>query len=123
MDLNIMSLADLRRLQTRVSAEIQKRSDVERRNLLKQFRKMAQDKGLSFSELIATDDEPAQGTPSVKRGRKADTAKAQKNAPLPPRYFHPENSAWNWSGRGRRPQWFIDWVAQNKPLEELERKG
>lgn len=122
MDLNTMSLADLRRLQTRVSNEIQKRNDVERRTLLKQFRKMAQDRGLSFSDLISTDDESTPSAPPVKRGRKPGMAKTQKNGPLPPRYFHPENPAWNWSGRGRRPQWFIDWVAQNRPLEELERK-
>lgn len=122
MDLNTMSLADLRRLQARVSTEIQKRSDVERRNLLKQFRKMANDKGLSFSELIATDDETAPSAPTVKRGRKPGAAKLRKNAPLPPRYFHPDNPAYSWSGRGRRPQWFIDWVEQNKPIEELERK-
>lgn len=122
MDLNTMSLADLRRLQARVANEIQKRSDVERRTLLKQFRKMAQDKGLSFSDLIATNEEATPIAQPPKRGRKPGTAKVQKNSPLPARYFHPENQAWNWSGRGRRPQWFIDWVAQNKPLEELERK-
>lgn len=122
MDLSTLSLAELRRLQSRVAAEIQKRSDVERRTLLKQFRKMAQDKGLSFSELIANDDETAASPPAPKSGRKPGAAKAQKKLPLPPRYFNPENSAQTWSGRGRKPQWLLDWVAQDKPLEELERK-
>ncbi|HRD33950.1 MAG TPA: H-NS histone family protein [Rhodocyclaceae bacterium] len=120
MDLNTMSLAELRRLQTRISAEIQKRSDVERRSLLKQFRKMAQDKGLSFSELIATGDESTLNAPTARRGRKPGSAKTQKS---PPRYFHPDNPEWNWSGHGRRPQWFIDWVTQDKPIEALERKN
>lgn len=120
MDLATLSLTELRRLQSKVETEIRRRSDNTRRELIKKMQKMAADEGLSLSDLIgsapASEDKRAPGK------RKAKPA-AKKNSPIPAKYRHPENPATTWSGRGRKPQWVVDWLAQDKPLVELEIAG
>lgn len=117
MDLSTFTLPELRRLQAKVESEIRRRSDVTRRNLLKRMQKMAADEGLSLGDLLegaapaATEDKPA------RRGRRAGLKKA-KPAPVI-KYRNPANPEQGWSGRGRKPQWALDWLAQGKPLDEL----
>ena len=36
-----------------------------------------------------------------------------------PKYRHPENAPVTWSGRGRKPHWFIDALAAGKTEEAL----
>lgn len=121
MELSKMSLTELRRLQSKVETEIRRRSDTARKELLKKMHKMAAEEGLSLSDLIpAAAEEKAA---PVGRKAKAKAAPAKKNAPLPVKYRHPENPGIGWSGRGRKPQWVIDWLAQNKPLADLEAKA
>jgi len=118
MDLNSMSLSELRRLQSRVNSEIQRRNDSVRRNFLKKVRKMAAEDGLSLSEVIG-DITQAETRETQPRKPKAKTAE-KKSGKLPIKYYHPERPGIGWSGHGRRPQWVIDWLAQGKPLEALE---
>jgi DNA-binding protein H-NS len=118
MDLNTMSLSELRRLQSRVNGEIQRRNDSARRNFLKKVRKMAAEDGLSLSEVIG-DITQAETRETQPRKRKAKAAE-KKSGKLPVRYHHPERPGIGWSGHGRRPQWVIDWLAEGKPLEALE---
>lgn len=113
-----MSLTDLRRTQSKVEAEIRRRSDSARRELLKKVQKMTAQEGLTLDDLLPGST-PAK--PAAKRG-KAKTA-AKKSTPGAFKYRHPENSDIGWSGRGRKPQWIIDWLAQNKPLADLEIKA
>ncbi len=116
MDLGKMSLVELRRLQSKVEAEIRRRSESARRDLLKKMQKMAAEEGLSLDDLL---DKKA---PTEKKStRKHATRKTavKKTGGLPAKYRHPENAAIGWSGRGRKPQWVLDWVAQGKSLTEL----
>jgi DNA-binding protein H-NS len=117
MELATLSLTELRRLQTKVETEIRRRSDSARRDLLKKMQKMAADEGLSLKDILA--GAPA---PEEKRaaGRRKPKAAVKRNAPLPFKYRHPENPAIGWSGRGRKPRWVIDWIGQNKPIQDLE---
>ncbi|CAL95837.1 putative trans-acting regulatory protein HvrA [Azoarcus olearius] len=117
MELGTLSLTELRRLQSRVEAEIRRRSDSARRDLLKKMQKMAADEGLSLSDLIGSAPVPAtEKKPAAKRGRAA--AGKKKEAPTV-KYRHPETPGVGWSGRGRKPQWALDWIAQGKSIEEL----
>lgn len=121
MDLSSYTLPELRRLQAKVESEIRRRSDVTRRNLIKRMQKMAADEGLSLDDLLEG-GAPASADvkPAAKRGRRpgAKTAKAAKPAPVI-RYRNPANPDQGWSGRGRKPQWALDWIAQGKALDEL----
>ena len=121
MDLSTYTLPELRRLQSKVESEIRRRSDVTRRNLIKRMQKMAADEGLSLDDLLeGSTPASAEAKPATKRGRRpgTKTAKAAKPA-LVVKYRNPTNPDQGWSGRGRKPQWALDWIAQGKSLDEL----
>lgn len=116
MELANLSLTELRRLQSKVDTEIRRRSDVARRDLLKRMQKMAAEEGLSLTDVLgaqATNGTEKRAAP--KRGRKA----AAKPAASAAKYRHPTNAEIGWSGRGRKPQWVLDWVAEGKSIDEL----
>ncbi|NMG44334.1 H-NS histone family protein [Aromatoleum toluvorans] len=120
MELAKMSLTELRRLQSKVETEIRRRSDSARRDLLKKMQKMAAEEGLSLSDLLP--NAAATEEKSTPNKRKAKAA-GKKPGVVPIKYRNPANPTVGWSGRGRKPQWVIDWLAQNKPLAELEAVG
>lgn len=122
MDLNTLSLTELRRLATRIDAEIRRRNDSARRNFMKKMKKMAADEGVSLTEVIGEIAQAEKSGPTAVRKRKGKSA--AKNAGKKEfKYHHPENPGVGWSGRGRRPRWVLDWLAQNKPLEGLEKSA
>lgn len=120
MDLNSMTLGELRRLQTRVASEIQRRGDYARKTLLKKMKKMIEDEGLSFNEVMSEISE-ADSKPAKQPRKRGPKPVLKKGAKLPLKYFNPDNPAMGWSGHGRKPQWIIDWLSQGKPLSMLEK--
>ena len=58
MDLSSLSLAELRRLQTKVETEIRRRSDTAKKDLLKRMQKLAAEHGMSLNEVIGQEAEP-----------------------------------------------------------------
>jgi hypothetical protein len=62
---------------------------------------VAREMGYSLAELVGTDSKP-------------------KRAPVAPKYQHPDNPAITWSGRGRKPQWFVDALAAGTTAGDLE---
>ena len=59
MDLSSLSLAELRRLQTKVETEIRRRSDTAKKDLLKRMQKLAAEHGMSLNEVIGQEAEKA----------------------------------------------------------------
>ena len=41
-------------------------------------------------------------------------------APAAAKYRHPENPALTWSGRGRKPQWFVEALTGGTTASDLE---
>lgn len=118
MELSKLSITELRRLKVRVEAEIARRTDSTKRDLLKKIHKMASDAGLSLNELVSKSAAPAASTPRAKREeRKAVAGKAKTK--VPPKYQHPDNTSLTWTGRGRQPAWVAGCLAEGKALEEL----
>ena len=123
MDISTYSLTELRRLQGKIEAEIRRRSDTARKDLLKRMQKLAAEHGMSLTDVLGQDgDKPA----AIKAPKAAKTPKAAKPAKKASgktasviKFRHPENPAIGWTGHGRKPQWVIDWLAQGKPLDEL----
>ncbi len=62
---------------------------------------LARDLGYSLAELVGTETKITR-------------------APTAAKYRHPENPALTWSGRGRKPHWFVEALAAGKAAEELE---
>ncbi len=119
MDLNALSLSELRRLQGRIEAEIRRRNDTARRNFMKKMKKLAAEEGVSLTEVIGEISQEKKTTASPARKRKGKGGAAKKTGVF--KYFHPEQPGVGWSGRGRRPQWVLDWLEQGKPLDALEK--
>ena len=121
MDISALSLNELRRLQTKVEAEIRRRSDTAKKDLLKRMQKLAAEHGMSLNEVLGQEasEKPAAAP------KKAAAPKPVKKAAKPVsvasviKFHNPENPAIGWTGHGRKPQWVIDWLAQGKALDEL----
>jgi len=119
MDISSLSLAELRRLQTKVETEIRRRSDTAKKDLLKRMQKLAAEHGMSLTDVIGN---PEGAEKPAAAPKKAATKPAAKKAAKPAsviKFRHPENATIGWTGHGRKPQWVIDWLAQGKALDEL----
>lgn len=87
IDLNNMSLKDLKDLQARVTKAVSTFEDRKKKEALAEIEEMARAKGFSLSELTGM------GGP-------------KKRAPATAKYANPANASDTWSGRGRKPRWF-----------------
>jgi DNA-binding protein H-NS len=47
------------------------------------------------------------------------TETKSSRAPAAAKYRHPENTALTWSGRGRKPQWFVEALSAGKAAEDM----
>lgn len=118
MDISSLSLTELRRLQGRIESEIRRRTDTTRRNLLKKMQKMAADEGLSLDDLLESPP-VAEAKPAAQKRTRRAAGTAEKKTASVIKYRHPDDPSKGWSGRGRKPQWAMDWVAQGKSMDEL----
>lgn len=100
MNLNEMSLKELKDLQSQVVKAIATFEDRRKRETLAELEEIARAKGFSLSELT--------GAPAMRK-RSASAAK----------YANPANPADTWTGRGRKPRWFSEAMAAGKKPEDL----
>lgn len=100
LDLNSLTLADLKQLQKDVGKAITGFDDRKKSEARAALEAQAKELGYTLAELA--------GLP-VTRARTAAS----------PKYRHPENASVTWSGRGRKPHWFIDALASGKTEESL----
>jgi DNA-binding protein H-NS len=101
VDLNSMSLAELKQLQRDVAKAVngyEARKKSEARSALEA---KAQELGFSLSELTG-----------AKKTRKSSGSTG-------PKYRHPENPEITWSGRGRQPAWFKQTLEAGKSPETM----
>ena len=99
-DINSLSLKELRDLQSQVAKAIASFEDRKKRAALVELEEKAREMGFSLAELTGA---------QVTRKRSPATAK----------YANPSNSADTWSGRGRKPRWFIAALAAGKQPGDL----
>ncbi|XZG70925.1 H-NS histone family protein [Chitinibacteraceae bacterium HSL-7] len=102
MDLSNLSLPDLYQLQKDLVREIEQRKVSDRKNLLAELQTLAASKGFSLDELVA----------GAKSG-------AKKSSGGVPQFRNPADASQTWSGRGRKPQWVIEWLGAGKDLDGL----
>jgi DNA-binding protein H-NS len=76
---------------------------LDRERVIAQMREFAGSVGMSLEDLLRQE-----------RGRERARVPATSV-----RFRHPENSALTWAGRGKRPQWIIEWLASGRTLEDL----
>lgn len=101
MDLNNLSLSELRKLQADITKAIANFEDRKKKAARSELEDKAKEMGFSLAELFG-------GAPSKRSSRSAE-----------PKYAHPENPSLTWSGRGRNPQWVKEALAAGKKLSDL----
>jgi DNA-binding protein H-NS len=99
-DLSNYSLKDLKDLQSRVAKEILGFHDRKKREALAALEEKARELGFSISELTGT-------------------AKTRKRSPAVPKYVNPANPDDTWSGRGRKPLWFVAALKAGNSPEDM----
>jgi DNA-binding protein H-NS len=103
-DLSNYNLGELKGLHFEIEKEIKIRQQQEVKKAREQILAIARDAGLSVEDLVKKAG--AQLTPG---GR----------AKVPPRYQNPADNAQTWTGRGRKPRWIAEGLANGKTLEEF----
>lgn len=99
-NLNSLSLKELKELQSQVAKAIATFEDRKKKEALAELQEMARAKGFTFEELTGL---------SVVRRR----------APASAKYANPADKSDTWSGRGRKPRWFIQALASGTQPEDL----
>ncbi|HEY6919421.1 MAG TPA: H-NS histone family protein [Tabrizicola sp.] len=100
LDLNNLSLKELKDLQSQVAKAISGYEDRRKREALAELEEKAKAMGFSLAELTG-----------VTAGR--------KRSPSVAKYANPANSADTWSGRGRKPRWFTEALSKGRKPEDL----
>ena len=99
-DLEAMSLSELKKMQKDVAKAIATFEDRQKAEARAKVEALARDLGYSLAELVSTDTKSSR-------------------APAAAKYRHPENPALTWSGRGRKPQWFVKALDAGKTASDL----
>ncbi|NBZ86819.1 H-NS histone family protein [Rhodobacteraceae bacterium CYK-10] len=99
-DLNSMTLKELKDLQAQVAKAIASFEDRKKLETLAKLRELARADGFQLEELTAL-------------------TTTRKRAPSAVTYANPANKSDTWSGRGRKPRWFIEAMAAGKKREDL----
>ena len=100
VDLNKLSLKELKDLQSQVAKAISGYEDRRKREALAELEEKAREMGFSLSELT--------GAPGTR-----------KRTPSTAKYANPANAADTWSGRGRKPRWFSEALARGGKPEDM----
>ncbi len=96
-----LDLKQLQELSELVSARIEEIKAEAEENFIADMKKRASDQGLDYSKIVK----------SMKR--------TKSKGVVAPKYRDPETGK-TWSGRGRKPTWFIEAIEQGgKTLEDL----
>ncbi len=103
IDVDNMSLDDLRALKTRVDRAIASFDARRRKEALAAAERAARELGFNLSDLTGTG-----------RGRRGASG-----AERPPKYINPQDATQTWSGRGRRPGWVVEHLEAGRNLEDL----
>lgn len=113
INLKDYTLVELKKLDTQVQRELEKRQDAARKALARDFRKLAAEKGIDAREILA---EVSREPKSPKKGTKIKKAKSELL------YWNPIDPSQGWSGRGRKPNWVINYLENGGALESLKKQ-
>ena len=100
-DLEALSLSELKKMQKDVAKAISTYEDRQKAEARAKVEAFARDLGYTLAELVGTETKSSR-------------------APSAAKYRHPENPAVTWSGRGRKPQWFVDALTAGTTPGDME---
>jgi len=100
IDLNSLSLKELKDFQSQVARSIATFEDRVKKKALAELQEKSREFGFSLEELT--------GAPAPRK-RASGAAK----------YANPANKSDTWTGRGRKPRWFTEALAKGQKPEDL----
>ena len=103
INLKTLSVEELKSLQKSIVDEIDSRGKEERQKLVQEFRDKAKAMGISLEELL-----------NEHKGKVRATGKVAA------KYANPANPEQTWTGRGKRPLWVGECLANGKTLDDLK---
>lgn len=104
MNLADFSTDELIKLQDQIAAEIKQRKSRQKKEVLGKLKAIAAASGYTLEELVA----------ASAAGREAKPTRS-----VAPKYRHPSDPSLAWTGRGKKPRWVGEWLAQGKALADL----
>jgi len=121
INLREMPKNELVKLQGRITAELKKHDVLDRKKAASAVKDVLSKFGMTLPDIVDFfPNKPGPKTGSKhKKKRKITTA----STPGPARYQDPNDEANKWTGKGRRPVWFLDAMAAGHTPEDLEIKG
>lgn len=99
-DLEALSLGELKKMQRDVARAISSYEDRQKAEARAKVEALARELGYSLAELVSTETKSSR-------------------TPAAAKYRHPENPALTWSGRGRKPLWFVEELEEGKTASDL----
>lgn len=103
MDINLydLSLKELKDLQSKVAKTIEGYEDRRKKEALAELEDKARSLGFSLAELTGV------------------SGSSRKSSPAAPKFANPLNPSETWSGRGRKPFWFIEAIENGASEDDL----
>ena len=101
IDLDSLSLKELKEVQSQVARAITSFEDRKKRQALAELEEKARELGFSLAELTG------------------GAGKVRKRSPAVLKYANPDDESQTWSGRGRKPRWFLTALHAGKTPEDL----
>ena len=99
-----MSLEELVALRTLIDEQIAIKQKEQKKALVSEFKAMAAKLGLSLEDVM---------------GLEAAKTRKGSGQKVAPKYRHPQNTELTWTGRGRKPLWVEEYLANGGRLEGL----
>lgn len=99
-ELEALTLNELKQLRKDVVKAIDSYADRQKAEARVAVEAVARQMGYTLAELV-----PPEGR--------------SNRIPAAPKYCHPDDPSLTWSGRGRRPKWFLDALAFGATIEDL----
>jgi DNA-binding protein H-NS len=100
IDLNNLSLKELKDLQAQVGKAVASFEDRKKKQALAELEEKAREFGFSLAELTGA-------------------VVTRKRAPATAKYANPADASDTWSGRGRKPRWFDAALKSGKRPEDM----
>lgn len=100
VDLETLSLKELKTLQAQVAASIASFEDRKKKQAISDLEERARSLGFTLNELF-------------------DVAQTRKRAPGKAKYANPANRSQTWTGRGRKPRWVEAALKAGRSLDDL----
>lgn len=101
MDISALSIPELEQLLTSIPLVIKERKAAQKDSLRKELEAKAAEMGFSLEELFQKAPKP--------------TKKVSSRV----KYRHPNNPSLTWSGHGRKPRWYVEFLEGGGTVEQL----